>query len=226
MCLFTNRNCYSACIKVLPLYPFDHPYFSSQPHKVTICGRHVMASVRNIKIAEALLVLCFAYYVMKQVQHCRDWGIMAFTRYGGRVSRGYSPYFPQWVDRLQRCFSCWSLLILLYNGQNIAEYEAYWLMGFPIIYLGGHVSQTHSPYFLLWLDGMQGYFPCCSLLILLCNEHSKAEYEAYWLISVPIINPWGAHQPFFLQSSSYMQIKQLELLCFQKSKQTSLRKIL
>jgi len=27
--------------------------------------------------------------------------------------------------------------ILLYNGQKIAEYEAYLLMGFPIINLGG-----------------------------------------------------------------------------------------
>jgi len=32
---------------------------------------------------------------------------------------------------------CCSLLILLCNGQNIAEYEAYWLMGFPIINLWG-----------------------------------------------------------------------------------------
>jgi len=36
-------------------------------------------------------------------------------------------------DGLQRCFSCCSLLILLCNEQNIAEYEAYWLMGVPII---------------------------------------------------------------------------------------------
>ena len=27
------------------------------------------------------------------------------------------------------------MLILLCNGRNIAEYEAYWLMGFPIINL-------------------------------------------------------------------------------------------
>ena len=27
--------------------------------------------------------------------------------------------------------------ILLCNGQNIAEYEAYWLMGFPIINIWG-----------------------------------------------------------------------------------------
>jgi len=52
---------------------------SSQPRKVTICGRHVMASVRDIKIAEALLVLCLAYYVMKWVRHCWNRGIMAFT---------------------------------------------------------------------------------------------------------------------------------------------------
>jgi len=39
---------------------------------------------------------------------------------------------------------------------------------------------------VIWLDGLQGYFSCCSLLILLCNKHNKAEYEAHQLISVPI----------------------------------------
>ena len=76
--LFTNHSCYSACIRVLPLYPFDLPYFSSQLRKVTICGRHVMVSVWDIKIAEALLMLCLAYYVMKRVRHCWNWGVMAF----------------------------------------------------------------------------------------------------------------------------------------------------
>jgi len=50
--------------------PFDLPSFSSQLREMTICGRHVMASVRHLKIADALLVLCLAYYVMKQVRHC------------------------------------------------------------------------------------------------------------------------------------------------------------
>jgi len=57
MCLFTHHSCYSTCIRVLPLYPFDLSFFFSQPRKVTICGRHEMASVRDIKIAEALLML-------------------------------------------------------------------------------------------------------------------------------------------------------------------------
>ena len=90
MCLFTNRSYYSACIMLLPLYPFDLPYFSSQLRKVTICSRHVMASVRDINIAEALLVLCLAYYVMKRVRHCWNWGIMAFTcRDMGRAFHEY-----------------------------------------------------------------------------------------------------------------------------------------
>ena len=59
--------------------PLWFPILSSQPHKVTTCGRHVMASVQYIKIAEALLTLCLAYYVMKRVQHCWNWGVMAFT---------------------------------------------------------------------------------------------------------------------------------------------------
>ena len=37
------------------------------------------------------------------------------------------------------------MLILLYNRQNIAEYKAYWLMGFPIInLLGAHYTSTFS----------------------------------------------------------------------------------
>ena len=61
------------------LYRFDLPFFSFQPRNVTICGRHKMASVRDIKIDEALLVLCLAYYVMKQVRYFRNWDVMAFT---------------------------------------------------------------------------------------------------------------------------------------------------
>jgi len=34
---------------------------------------------------------------------------------------------------------------------------------------------------------------CCSLLILLVNGKNMAEYEAYWLMGVPIFNFWGAH---------------------------------
>ena len=52
--------------------------------------------------------------------------------------------------------------------------------------------------------------------IAVYNGQNIAEYEAYWLVGVPIINPWGACQPFFLLMR-YAQINQLKL-CFQKSK--------
>jgi len=61
--------------------------------------------------------------------------------------------------------------------------------------------------------------------ILLCNGQNIAEYKAYWLMGVPIFNPLGACQPFFLLKW-YVQTNQLKLLCFQKSKQTSIRKSL
>ena len=77
------------------------------------------------------------------------------------------------------------MLILPYNGQNIAEYEMYWLMGFPIINLWDVCFTSTFSIFSV----MVGYFSYCSLLILLCNEYNKAEYEAYWLTNVPIINP-------------------------------------
>ena len=53
----------SWCYLCTPL--ISHSFFTPQPHKVMICGRHVLASVQDIKIAEALLMLCLAYYVMK-----------------------------------------------------------------------------------------------------------------------------------------------------------------
>ena len=121
---------------------------------------HVMASVRGIQIAEALLTLCLVYYVMKLVQHCWNRGIMAFTyRDLGRAFHKY-------------------------------------ILG-------------------IFCNDWQRYFLCCSLLIMLCNGQNIAKYEAYWLISVPIINPWGAGQPFFL-AKRYAQINQPKLLCFQK----------
>jgi len=33
------------------------------------------------------------------------------------------------------------------NGQNIAEYEAYWLMGFQKLIFGAHVSERIFPVF-------------------------------------------------------------------------------
>jgi len=69
--------------------PLWSPIFSSQPCKVTICGRHGMASVWDVKIDEALLVLWLAYYVMKRVQHSftyRDMG-RAFHEYSLRIFR-------------------------------------------------------------------------------------------------------------------------------------------
>jgi len=71
--------------------------FLHNPRKVTICGRHGMASVRDIKINEALFVLYLAYHVMIRVCYCRNWDTMAFTyrdMHGACVSWVYSTYFP------------------------------------------------------------------------------------------------------------------------------------
>jgi len=88
---------------------------------------------------------------------------------------------------LQRCFSCCYLLILLYNGQKIAEYEVYWLMGSIINLWGVRFTSTFSVFSVMagWIAGI---LSCCSLLVLLCNKRNKAEYEANWLISFLIIN--------------------------------------
>ena len=168
MCLFTKRSCYSACIRVLPLYPYDFPFFSSQPHKVTIHGRQEMASVQNIKLDEALLVLCLAYYVMKRVHHCRNWDAMAFT-YRDTMGRTFHKYILHifrngWMD----CRDAFHAVLCLYccvADKNIAEYEAYWLMGFPVINLWGMRFTSVFSVFSVMAGWIAEILSCCSLLV-------------------------------------------------------------
>ena len=109
---------------------------------------------------------------------------MAFTY------RDMGPVFQEYILRIlcngwMDCRDAFRAVLSLY----CAEYEVYWLMGFPIINIwGAHFASKFSifPVMAGWIAGI---LLCCSLLILLCNKHNKAEYEAYWLISVPIINP-------------------------------------
>ena len=58
-----------------------------------------MASVRDIKIAEALLILCIAYYVMiSTLLRLRRYDFH-YSRYGPRISQVYSLYFRNdWMD--------------------------------------------------------------------------------------------------------------------------------
>jgi len=126
------------------------PILSSQPFRVMIYGRHVMASVWDIKIAEALLILCLAYHVMKEVRHCWNWGVMAFT---------------------------------------------YWDIG--------HAFHEHIVRIFCngWMDCRDAFHAVLCLYYCVTDR----TYEVHWLIGVPIINPWGAHQPFFLVQR-YVQI--------------------
>jgi len=57
------------------------------------------------------------------------------------------------------------LPILLCNGQNIAEYEAYWLMGFPIINLWGTRFTSIFSVFSVMAGWFAEIFSCCSLLV-------------------------------------------------------------
>ena len=220
MCLFTNR---SACIKVLPLYSFNLPYFSSQLCKVRICGRHVMASVRDVKIAEALVVLCLAYYVMKQVLHCWNWGVMAFTyRDMGHAFHRciLRIFYNGWMD-CRGTFHAVLSLYLLYNRQNTAEYEVYWLMGFTIIKLWGtRFTSTFSVLSVMagWITGI---LSCCSLLILLCNKTKQSWVQS--ILAYQCSNNWSLRRVSAILSckavASYMQIQQLKLLFSKVNKQ-------
>ena len=151
---------------------------------------------------------------------------MAFTyRDMGHVFHEYilRIFHNGWMN----CRDAYHAALCLYYcvmDKNIAEYEAYWLMGFPIINLWGTRFTSVFSIFSV----MHGWRDCRDTfhaVLCLCNKRKKAEYEANWLISVPIIDYRGPHQLSF-PAKRYTQIKQLKLLCFQKSKQTSIRKIL
>jgi len=133
---------YSACIRVLPLYPFDLPFFSSQPRKVTICGRHRMASVQDIKIDEALLMLCLAYYVELDIAKIETLWLSCIEIWGARFTSIFSVFsiMAGWIAKML------FLPILLCNGQNIAEYEAYWLIArVHNIYREGEYPTLYCP---------------------------------------------------------------------------------
>ena len=120
------------------------PFFLHNCTRWRFAVRHVMASVQDIKIAEAILILCLAYYVMKWVRYCWNWGVVAFMYWGmGRT--------------FHKCILC--------------------------------VFRN------CWMDCRDAFY---AVLSLLCNGQNISGYEVYWLMGVPIINPWGACQPFFL----------------------------
>ena len=69
------------------------------------------------------------------------------SRYGVQISQVYSPYFRNgWMD-CRDSFHAVFLLILLCNGQNIAKYEAYWLMCASIVNPLGMRFTSYFPYF-------------------------------------------------------------------------------
>ena len=124
---------------------------SSQPHEVTICHRHIMASVRDIKITEALFIQFLAYYVVKQVRNCWNWGVLVF------MYQDMGGTFHKWQCILHVFHNGWArwiayayhtalyLYCCVTDRTYLAEYEAYWFTGISIINPWG----TCQPFFFL-----------------------------------------------------------------------------
>ena len=62
---------------------------------------------------------------------------------------------------------------------------------------------------------------CCSFAYIAVK---CTEYEAYWLMGVPIIKACTSHSFFKAVYSNKIKINQPKLLCFQNSKQKSIWK--
>ena len=62
--------------------------------------------------------------------------LQKLRRYGFHVSR-YGARVHEYILRISVMAGWIAEMPMLCNGQNIADYEVYWLMGFPIINLWG-----------------------------------------------------------------------------------------
>ena len=82
-------------------------------------------------------------------------------------------------------FSYYSLLSMLWNEFGVAEIEALWL---SCIEIWGACFTSVFSVFSVMAGWIQRCFLCYSF-ILPCNRQNIAEYEGYWLIGVPIVNP-------------------------------------
>jgi len=138
MCLFTNRSSYSsACIMMQPLYPFVPPFFLHN----CVWQRFAVDTFKWFQCETSQRH--FSIYAL--LQNCWNWGIMVFR---------YQDMGHTFHEHILRTFcygwmDCKDGFLCLYccvtNGQNIADYKVYWLIGAPII----NPWNTHQPFFLL-----------------------------------------------------------------------------
>ena len=146
--------------------------------------------MRDIKIDEALLVLCLAYYVMKfYIAEIEMLWLSRNEIWGTRITSIFFVFsvMAGWIAEMLLCYF---LPILLCNRQNLAEYEAYWLMGFQIINLWGELFTSIFSVCILcygWMDCRDTFHAVLCLYCCLTNA-KKAKYEVNWLISGLITN--------------------------------------
>ena len=90
-------------------------------------------------------MLCLAYYVEFDTIEIETLWLSHIEIWGARFMSIFSVFsvMAGWIAEM--IFMLFFASILLYNRQNIAEYEAYYLMGFPIINLwGAHFTSAFS----------------------------------------------------------------------------------
>ena len=81
----------------------------TNPLKMTICGRHVMARHKDCRATSHTIPCSLCYKTSSALLKLRRYGFHV-SRYGVHVSRVYSPCFPLWLDGLQKS-SSWCFLL-------------------------------------------------------------------------------------------------------------------
>jgi len=127
----------------LPTYLFSYLLMPSDKHNSrTARARDLISSLINL-----------AYYVMKQVRHCWNWGVMAFTyRDMGCVFHEHilRIFHNGWMDCRDAFHAVLCLYCCIMDKTYVAEYEVYWPMGFPVIKLWGtHFTNIFSLFYIM-----------------------------------------------------------------------------
>jgi len=145
MYLFTNCSSYSACIMMPPLNPLVSPFFL---HNHVYVGDNLRLARNGFsarhKYCWDTSHSCNVIWNEFEIAEIKALWLSCIEIWGAHFT-SESSALSVMAGSIAEVLSCCPMLILLCNRQNIAAYEVYWFVDFPIINLWG----VRSPFFVL-----------------------------------------------------------------------------
>ena len=163
MYLFTNHSSLQCLHHGATYEPLCAPTLSSQ----TVYRWLFAVSVEWLQCESQILQRQFSQLLCYKMSSTllKSWWLSRFKIWG-TYFMSESSVFPIMVVWIERCFS---VLMVLYNGQNIAAYEAYWLMGFPLINHLGRSLMHHNKPVIIYIYKREILSVCLSVRLSVCH---------------------------------------------------------